>query len=56
MIDLLEDLSDTHAPIATRERLLALDGVPDDAQLDRVVDALAGFHAGWWQHPWPRSP
>ncbi|HEY3081778.1 MAG TPA: hypothetical protein VGM69_17945 [Chloroflexota bacterium] len=48
---LLLDVSDTHAPPLTRERVLALDGVPRPEQLDAVVDALADFHAYWWEHP-----
>lgn len=48
---LLEDLSATHAPVVVRERLLALDGVPPVAQLELIMDALAAFHAYWWEHP-----
>jgi hypothetical protein len=49
---LLLDLSATHAPPTTREQVLALEGVPAaPEQLDGMVDALADFHAHWWDHP-----
>jgi hypothetical protein len=48
---LLLDLSRTHAPPVTREQAIALDGVPPPDQLDGMVDALADFHAHWWDHP-----
>jgi hypothetical protein len=48
---LLLDLSETHAAPVTRDRATALDGVPPDAQLDAMTDALADFHAYWWDHP-----
>jgi hypothetical protein len=48
---LLQDLSETHAAPVTREELLALEGVPSEIQLDQIVDALARFHAYWWEHP-----
>lgn len=48
---LLPDLSATHGEPTERARVLALDGVPTAAQLDAVVDALAAFHAYWWEHP-----
>jgi hypothetical protein len=48
---LLHDLSNTHAAPVTREQILALEGVPTDAQLNQMVDALARYHAYWWQHP-----
>jgi hypothetical protein len=48
---LLPDLSETHETPVERARVLALDGVPDDAQLDGIVDAIAAFHAYWWDHP-----
>lgn len=47
---LLPDLSETHVELAERARVLALDGVPTDDQLDAVVDTLAAFHAYWWEH------
>lgn len=48
---LLPDLSATHETPVERARVLALDGVPTDENLDAIVDALAAFHAYWWQHP-----
>ena len=48
---LLPDLSDTHAVPIERARMLALDEVPTDAQLDAIIDAIATFHAYWWEHP-----
>ena len=48
---LLRDLSDTHAPPLSRERIIALDALPAPAHLDGVIEALAGFHAFWWEHP-----
>lgn len=48
---LLRDVSATHAPPLTRDDLLAGNGVPDDAALDQAIDALAGFHAFWWERP-----
>jgi hypothetical protein len=48
---LLEDLSETHAAPITREQAMAGNGVPTDGQLDGIVDALAAFHAYWWEHP-----
>jgi thiamine kinase-like enzyme len=48
---LLADLSATHRPPVSRERLLALDGVPNAHQLTQIITALAQFHAFWWEHP-----
>lgn len=48
---LLLDISDTHEPSVTRDDLIALRGVPDDDRLDACVDAIAGIHAHWWEHP-----
>ena len=48
---LLEGLSATHEPPVERAQALALDGVPSDARLRRIIDALARFHAAWWEHP-----
>jgi hypothetical protein len=48
---LLRDVSTTHRPPVTRARVLALDGVPSTDQLHAMVDALAAFHAHWWEHP-----
>ena len=48
---LLLDVSPTHAPPVTRDDLRAGRGVPSPEQLEAVVEALAGFHAYWWEHP-----
>jgi hypothetical protein len=48
---LLLDLSDTHQAPLTRDQILAGDSVPSARHLERVVDALAWFHAYWWEHP-----
>jgi hypothetical protein len=48
---LLEDLSETHVPPVSRRALLAGSGVPSEAHLDGIVEALARFHAYWWEHP-----
>lgn len=48
---LLDDLSETHVTPLTRERVLALDGVPSDDHIHGVIDTLATFHAYWWEHP-----
>jgi hypothetical protein len=48
---LLLDVSETHAVPITRDRVIRLDGVPTDAQLHAMTDALADFHAHWWNHP-----
>jgi len=48
---LLDDLSDTHVTPISRERVLALDGVPSEDHIHGVIDALAHFHAYWWEHP-----
>ena len=48
---LLLDVTHTHTAPVTREQLLAWKGVPSEAQLHQIVDAIAGFHAFWWEHP-----
>jgi hypothetical protein len=48
---LLQDVSETHTPPVTRAQLIAYEGVPDQVQLEQVVDTVAQFHAFWWQHP-----
>lgn len=47
----LEDLSETHRTPVTRAQVLAGEGVPSDAELDSIVDAVGRFHAYWWEHP-----
>ena len=48
---LLDDLSETHVTPISRERVLTLDGVPSEDHVHGVIDALAQFHAYWWEHP-----
>lgn len=49
---LLDDLSATHRAAFERHQLLeAGQNVPTDAVITQVLDALAGFHAAWWEHP-----
>ena len=48
---LLIDVSGTHEGAVERESLLGLNGVPSKARLLGVVEALARFHATWWEHP-----
>ena len=48
---LLRDVSATHISPVTREQLIAGSSVPPDDQLAAVVEALAGLHAAWWEHP-----
>ena len=48
---LLRDVSATHTSPVTREQLIAGSVVPPDDQLVAVVEALAGLHATWWEHP-----
>ena len=48
---LLVDVSETHEATIDREALLRLNGVPSETRCFRVVDALARFHATWWNHP-----
>jgi hypothetical protein len=48
---LLLDVSVTHAAPVTRDELIAGQGVPPPVPLAQAVDALAAFHAYWWEHP-----
>jgi len=48
---LLRDVSETHTPPVTRAQLIAYEGVPNQVQLEQIVDTVAQFHAFWWQHP-----
>jgi hypothetical protein len=48
---LLDDLSATHFTPVTKEQLLAGETMPSQEQLELMVDAIAGFHAYWWEHP-----
>ncbi len=49
---LLQDVSSTHIPTPlSRQQILNGEGVPPQPYLERIIDALAQFHAYWWQHP-----
>lgn len=48
---LLLDISETHVVPITREQLIAGGGVPAEAQLNSIIEAIARFHACWWEHP-----
>lgn len=48
---LMQDVSGTHHAPVSRERVLTGDGVPEEGELAGCVDALAGLHAYWWEHP-----
>ncbi len=48
---LMQDISKTHHAPVSRERVLAGDGVPEEGELTGCVEALAGLHAFWWEHP-----
>ncbi len=49
---LLQDLSTTHEPPLSPARQASMvDHVPTPENSARVLDALARFHAYWWQHP-----
>lgn len=49
---LLDDLSDTHVvPVARDAQLDFTTNLPTAAHLHRAIDALARFHAYWWEKP-----
>jgi hypothetical protein len=48
---LLADLSATHVTPITKPQLLAGDTMPSQQHLEQMVDAIAAFHAYWWEHP-----
>jgi thiamine kinase-like enzyme len=48
---LLADLSATHITPVTKAQLLAGETMPAQEHLEQMVDAIAGFHAYWWEHP-----
>ncbi len=51
---LLKDLSNTHAPPITRDdQLSIIRSVPRAHDQELVIDALASFHAYWWDHGSP---
>jgi len=54
---LLQDLTTTHIQPRTRSQIIRLvDSVPPPVSLERVVRALAQFHAYWWEHPLLATP
>ena len=48
---LLLDISATHRAPVERSALLELRGVPSATHLRGITEALAHFHAAWWEHP-----
>jgi hypothetical protein len=48
---LLLDVSETHVAPVTRDQQIAGEAVPPTPLLGLAVDALAAFHAYWWEHP-----
>jgi hypothetical protein len=48
---LLEDLSESHViPVERSKQISLVDNLPSALHLEQVVDALARFHAYWWQN------
>jgi hypothetical protein len=47
---LLQDLSETHEEPVSRKQLIYESIIPSEAHLRQMIEALAGFHAYWWQH------
>jgi hypothetical protein len=48
---ILADMSKTHTSPVERQALLSLQGAPNKTVRHDVIEALARFHATWWQHP-----
>jgi hypothetical protein len=49
---LLHDISDSHiVPVERAKQITLVDNLPTAAHLNQAVDALARFHAYWWQNP-----
>jgi hypothetical protein len=49
---LLQDLSDSHVvPVERAKQITLADNLPSATHLTQAVDALARFHAFWWQNP-----
>lgn len=50
---LLADVSATHAPPLARDDQISgtARAIPAAPALDQAIDALAAFHAAWWQRP-----
>ncbi|HZU11943.1 MAG TPA: phosphotransferase [Chloroflexota bacterium] len=50
---LLLDISASHRPPVTRDDIISLHGVPTQDLLVACVEAIARFHAYWFEHPSP---
>jgi hypothetical protein len=49
---LLQDLTKTHMQLRTRKQIIGVvDSVPPPTSIEGAVNALARFHAYWWEHP-----
>lgn len=48
---LLHDYSETHQPALAPGAYRSRTSVPEPAQLDRIIDALAELHAAFWEDP-----
>ncbi len=48
---LMLDVSATHTPPLHRDDQIVGRSIPDTAALDQAIDALAAFHAAWWERP-----
>lgn len=50
---LMADVSATHAPPLLRDDQISetARAIPAQAALDQAIDALAAFHAAWWERP-----
>ena len=48
---LMPDVSATHILPLLRDAQISGRSIPDPIALDQAIDALAAFHAAWWEHP-----
>src|SRR5688572_13495112 len=48
---IIEDISNTHTSPTSIAQMKELNAVPSKAQLESMVDAIANFHAAFWEHP-----
>ncbi len=48
---LMPDVSATHAPPLLRDDQIVGRSIPSATALDQAIDALAAFHAAWWESP-----
>jgi hypothetical protein len=50
---LMADVTATHAPPLLRDDLISgtARAIPAQVALDQAIDALAAFHAAWWERP-----